>query len=695
MAFSSASTLQQTDEVAAVASGSLGGGGGGVTTWDSLTGTLSGDVPFETVDSDGNPVSRGAAFSDDLDSGPTIRWDRDPAGGYAARVRDEANGQTLLTLDEDGNLVAAGDIAAFGSSPGSGGGGGSEFQAGRSLTLDTSTSPATLNANLVGGTNVDVSTDGNNDYVIDVPDAGAVDSVFGRTGAVTPQSGDYTHDQIGGISSDDHHTKYTDSEAVSAVNSETSLNVDITGDADTVDGYQGSDLAALSENETVEGRWNFKKKISPPEVYFGGAERIKSVSGGAVKIEARGNVTILPDVDDVFGAAFEVLGPNNNTRLHVSANGNGVGVENGSPSHALDVAGQVRGQDGLRVYAPNANGGSGGDFEIHPDGNGNLEILTPSGNSQTFFDSGDFTASGDVSAFGSGTGSGSGGAEFQAGRSLLLDGEESPPHLDVKLQGGTNVTLNEVSDSDAGTAYVIDVPDAGYTDADAVGAVNAETSLNVDITGDADTVDGYDGSDLAALSEDETVTGNWDFQNGIILNSGGTGRILWDTDKDGSRLYIQREFSSSETAMTIEGQKVLVGGAGSPSYTLNVDGVLKTSSELKVGSQGRLYEDGSGNTVLEADAGGESLTLQQGNVSPLFINATKRLGIRFDQGGYGNVFRIFGNGDQFVKHNTTDNTTEFFKNVGVQTNPSYALDVNGRAQATTVEATSTLLIPEK
>lgn len=42
-------------------------------------------------------------------------------------------------------------------------------------------------------------------------------SVFGRTGDVTAQLNDYTHNQIGGQSSDDHHTRYTDSEARSAV----------------------------------------------------------------------------------------------------------------------------------------------------------------------------------------------------------------------------------------------------------------------------------------------------------------------------------------------------------------------------------------------------------------------------------------------------------------------------------------------
>jgi hypothetical protein len=44
-----------------------------------------------------------------------------------------------------------------------------------------------------------------------------VSSVFGRTGDVTASSGDYSHGQISGISSDDHHTRYSDEEAQDAV----------------------------------------------------------------------------------------------------------------------------------------------------------------------------------------------------------------------------------------------------------------------------------------------------------------------------------------------------------------------------------------------------------------------------------------------------------------------------------------------
>jgi hypothetical protein len=45
------------------------------------------------------------------------------------------------------------------------------------------------------------------------------------------------HTNLRNISSNDHHAKYTDSEAVSAINSELTLSVDISGDSESVDGY--------------------------------------------------------------------------------------------------------------------------------------------------------------------------------------------------------------------------------------------------------------------------------------------------------------------------------------------------------------------------------------------------------------------------------------------------------------------------
>jgi hypothetical protein len=63
-----------------------------------------------------------------------------------------------------------------------------------------------------------------------------VESVFGRTGAVTAESNDYDHSQIGNISSNDHHARYTDSEAQSAVSSVSSFqssNFEITENSST------------------------------------------------------------------------------------------------------------------------------------------------------------------------------------------------------------------------------------------------------------------------------------------------------------------------------------------------------------------------------------------------------------------------------------------------------------------------------
>ena len=52
----------------------------------------------------------------------------------------------------------------------------------------------------------------------------------------------HNHDELTNVGSSDHHSRYTDSEAVVAVNDQTSLAVDITGDADTVDGQNYSDI---------------------------------------------------------------------------------------------------------------------------------------------------------------------------------------------------------------------------------------------------------------------------------------------------------------------------------------------------------------------------------------------------------------------------------------------------------------------
>ncbi|QLG29983.1 hypothetical protein HUG10_20465 (plasmid) [Halorarum halophilum] len=50
-----------------------------------------------------------------------------------------------------------------------------------------------------------------------------------------------------------HHAKYTDSEAVAAVNAESSLSVSITGDADTVDGWHANSFVRDNTNNVLDG----------------------------------------------------------------------------------------------------------------------------------------------------------------------------------------------------------------------------------------------------------------------------------------------------------------------------------------------------------------------------------------------------------------------------------------------------------
>jgi len=60
------------------------------------------------------------------------------------------------------------------------------------------------------------------------------------------------HANLSNIGADDHHAKYTDGEAVSAVNAETTLTVDISGDADTLDGEDATSFVSVS-GDTMSG----------------------------------------------------------------------------------------------------------------------------------------------------------------------------------------------------------------------------------------------------------------------------------------------------------------------------------------------------------------------------------------------------------------------------------------------------------
>jgi len=154
----------------------------------------------------------------------------------------------------------------------------------------------------------------------------------------------------------------------------------------------------------------------------------------------------------------------------------------------------------------------------------------------------------------------------------------------------------------------------------------------------AQNVGGYTASELATLAEDEAVTGSWNFEvpptiamQAIFHDGNPPGKadlnfdpveqvemedhisranahntsledarkennllegkvelssavqLKYDTDKTDSPLHFQREETSQETALTILGTKVGIGGQTSPSSALDVSGDFNASGTATVG----------------------------------------------------------------------------------------------------------------
>ncbi|QIR31068.1 hypothetical protein HrrHc2_140 [Halorubrum virus Hardycor2] len=75
--------------------------------------------------------------------------------------------------------------------------------------------------------------------------SGDADTVDGKH--ASELGGASSHDQLTNVNTDDHHARYTDSEAIAALESlARSLDLDISGDADTLDGKHADDFASAS-----------------------------------------------------------------------------------------------------------------------------------------------------------------------------------------------------------------------------------------------------------------------------------------------------------------------------------------------------------------------------------------------------------------------------------------------------------------
>lgn len=128
------------------------------------------------------------------------------------------------------------------------------------------------------------------------------------------------------------------------------------------------------------------------------------------------------------------------------------------------------------------------------------------------------------------------------------------------LTGGGTVALGE--------SVSLDVDFTRYTDTEAVTAVNSETNLNVDITGDAATVDGKNASDFVAKSGD-SMAGTLDVAGNDLLDGTAT---LWDSVNQ----YIPQTNLQNDSLTVTAGSGLTGGGSVSlgSSVSLDVDASL-------------------------------------------------------------------------------------------------------------------------
>jgi hypothetical protein len=258
------------------------------------------------------------------------------------------------------------------------------------------------------------------------------------------QEGSYYATQAGldthTATADAHHTRYADTEAVSAVNAETSLTVDVSGDADTLDGAHKSDLDSQyvdASGDTMSGDLDFSGN------FINGVEKTKFSN----------STNDFWRIEDGSGGS--------NTEAHTAR---------------FDTR-------DLRYYA--GTGGVGTVWQLNLDGSVEYPV-------------GPVTINGETSAT----------QEWASGNNIfhseLSDAPSDSHHtryadseaisaINTDADHGSTAAHNYFSGSHADLTNIgASDHHTRYADTEAVSAVNSETSLTVDISGDAETVDGYD-----------------------------------------------------------------------------------------------------------------------------------------------------------------------------------------------------------
>lgn len=148
------------------------------------------------------------------------------------------------------------------------------------------------------------------------------------------------------------------------------------------------------------------------------------------------------------------------------------------------------------------------------------------------------------------------------------------------------------------------------------GGVSLGGSITVDVDEnalDADTLDGYHGSEFGALSENENVSGSWDFRSPPVVDENGSGNfehattVSFDQGGDNSTYYHNLgQVRSNAGLMHVHGA---IGGHTPSQGKAAVDFIVSARDKIITvahfnGEIGRtdfeVYEDGNGNLNLYA-----------------------------------------------------------------------------------------------
>jgi hypothetical protein len=271
-------------------------------------------------------------------------------------------------------------------------------------------------------------------------------------------------------------------------------------------------------------------------------------------------------------------------------------------------------------------------------------------------------------------------------------------HVSVSASDVSGVSADSVS----GAHHAVFEP----ADYNPVSDVEAHgNALAIDITGDADTLDGVEGGSYARTDQDETFQGTIFGKTFANRNDPAQERLLLSTDavlegdrqfnyrlnEDGSRAAasVRHAFfaAGNEIARFQEGGNTGLGGETAPSYALDVNGTGNFSSDLYAGGSVGI---GSTNPDYKLYVANGSIRVEHSSSNRYlwFKDTSDSLfqGILFGDSNNSTIGRVqYNHANSKLRFFNNGNRIYFLPNgnFGIGTDrPSYALETSGDMKAT-------------